>query len=730
MKNKSGIIKKIAGILFFTGLLIIAYASYIYIRWNHQKNEIINKLFDYKKQLDLLRSPLPSEDKASEVTVHTVAIPSKVFDINNKLIGEFLSERRTLINLERLPGYVMESLIASEDRKFFEHEGINYVSIFRAVLKNLISFQYSQGGSTISQQLAKVLFTNQEKTMGRKIFELFCTMAIEERFTKPQIFEMYINLIYMGHGNYGIESASEFYFNKSSEFLTLAETTALIGLLPSPERYSPVNGLEKSITRMKTVLNALIETKKITQKQANSALKSYYQLWKVRKLNNEYSSIIGKFPDRAYKINLAPFFLDLVRQDLLKDYNQDEIMKGGMKIYTSLDYDRQKQAEIALKRAIEKQKSYFDELEAKAIKSGNSSRAEYYQDAKEKTNGAFITLDPKTGHILTMIGGSEFSAGNQFNRSTKALRQVGSLLKPFIYYLAIDKKKITPATIVKDEEVSIGGFDFHNYDNRYMGDVTIYEALKKSRNTIAVKTLEAIGVSPFRNLLESILNTDLSKRIPQEIGIALGTPVFTPMEVATMYSTLVNNGKSVSPKYLLRVEDSRNRVLWENKLTENFSQILKPEAAYIVVEMLQSIFKTGGTAGWVDEVKSKNKDILNFQIAGKTGTTSDHKDAWFAGLTSDEVSVVWVGSDLNAPLGDDKSGGSICSPVWVEYIQNSRNGNPPGDFKTNYSLTDITTENFCLDSGGVPKKEESCIRHENASFITGTEPDYFCPLHN
>jgi len=716
--------------LIFAGLLSI-FVVRAYLNWNSQKESIIGKLFTYKKQLDQLRSNLPAEELGGgEVSVGAVAIPSRVYDKNEQLIGEFFTERRTLINLDRLPGYVGQSLIASEDRKFYEHRGVRYSSIIRAVLKNIITFQYSQGGSTLTQQLAKVLFTNQEKTIDRKLFELFCTQTIEEKFTKNQILEMYLNLIYMGHGNFGIESASEYYFNKSSEFLSLPEAAILIGLLPSPERYSPINDLEKSLQRQRHVINALIETKVVSKATASAQLKSFYARWKVQKLNNNMVSVIGKFPDRAYRINMAPYFLEEIRKELLKSYSPDELMQGGLRIYTTLDYNRQRNAESALKKAIDEQKNTFLQEKLAAQKRRDKAKADYYQEALEKTNGAFITVDPKTGYVLTMIGGSEFSASNQFNRSTMAHRQVGSLLKPFIYYLAIAGKKLTPATIVKDEPVKVGKFDFHNYDGGYLNEITVYEALKKSRNTIAVKTLQLVGIKPFRRALEEMLDEDLSERVPQEIGIALGTPSFTPLEVATMYGVLVNSGKSVNPVMMLRVEDSKGRNLWTNEETPKEKQILNSDAAYVTVQMLKSIFEKDGTSGWVAGYKKKGKDILDFEIAGKTGTTSEYKDAWFAGLTSDEVSIVWVGSDQNAPLGENKSGGSICSPVWIEYIQGVRKDQPPEPFKTNYTLNKITEENFCLKSGGVPSKEDSCPDTiKGQSFITGTEPDFFCPIH-
>jgi len=657
-----------------------------------------------------------------------VAIPSRVYDRKGKLIGEFYSERRTLIPVEKIPSYLISALVSSEDRKFYEHEGVRYSSIARAVIKNLLSLRYSQGGSTITQQLAKVLFTNQEKTIGRKLFELFCTNEIESRFTKKEILEMYLNLIYMGHGNYGVETAANYFFDKSAENLTLAESAMLIGLLPNPTLYSPITGLEYSLIRQKKVIDAMTEVNAITAEQATAALKMFQIQWQISKKESGYLSLIGNFPDHIYRINLAPYFLDEIKQFLLNQYTQDVISKGGLKIYTTLDVDKQLVAQKKIKDAINKQKEYYRQmLQSAGINEKKSIRI---SEAIERTNGVFVSIDSKDGAVLTMIGGSEFSSRNQFNRSTKAYRQIGSLIKPFIYYMAIKEKKITAATILEDSQVKEGTFDYQNYDGKYDGPMTAYDALRRSRNTIAVKLLQSLSIDDLQQILARITGNELAaikERVPHELGVALGTPQFSPMEVAQAYASLSNNGTSVKPYLLYKIEDADGRVIWQ-KPEERKEKVLNSDAAFIVVNILKGVFQEGGTAGWVSKLQS-DQNLIPFDIAGKTGTTSSFRDAWFAGITPDEVSIVWLGTDYNFSLGEHHTGGALGAPVWIDYITSNAREKTESHFEKNFTLNNITTESFCAESGGVPINNTSCPHQNKMAFLTGTEPSFFCPLH-
>jgi len=719
-----------AGVL--TGLLLTVYTGFQFYQWNSNKEEILKKLYLYKKQLDYFRSHAGSNDSGSEVLVGAVPVPSKIYDRNGVLIGEFFSERRTIVPINEIPEFVPNALIASEDREFMEHRGVRLKSIIRAVVANLVNFGYSQGGSTLTQQLAKVLFTNQEKTIKRKIYELFCTFAIENRFTKEQILEMYLNLVYIGHGNYGVESSSYYYFNKSSSFLTLSESAMLIGILPNPNNFSPINNLEVALRKQKTVLQVLINMGKYTEEYVSKDLKRFYRTWNIHMSNETPVSDIGKFRDNTFKVNLAPYFIDYVRQDLLNYFEPDILTRGGLHIYTTLDYRRQQTASTYLLRAINKQKDYY------ARESGNEKLSEktrtLYSNAIKKTNGAFISISPQNGEILTMIGGSEFSGNNQFNRAVLAQRQVGSLIKPFIYYLAIESRKITPASIVHDQPVKYGDFKFDNYTHRYQGDITAYKGLVQSINTIAVQLLDNVGVSHLRDLISDILpltSAEARKKVPNEIGVALGTSAFSPYEMATLYATMVNDGKLVEPHYLVRVEDPRGNILMEPSEEKKMPQVLDPDSAFITVSMLKGVFEHGGTSGWVARLRNNNQDFLPFEISGKTGTTSDYRDAWFAGITSQEVSIIWIGADDNTTLGSGHAGGALCAPVWVEYANQVYKKKHPEPFKSVFSLNDITWESFCPLSGGVPVDDDLDLTDfsvREQPFLAGSEPGFFCPI--
>ena len=708
----------------------------IFVKWQYEKDTALEKLVKYKQQIDELRNPIDLEEKGSDISLGAVAIPSKIYDINGKVIGEFFTERRTLLPIEKMPKYLPKALIASEDRKFFEHAGLNYTAILRAMIVNVLSLRFSQGGSTLTQQLAKVLFTNQERTIDRKIFEVFCVNEIEKRYTKNEILEMYLNLIFLGKSNYGFESAAGYLFGKSAANLSLGEASMIVGMLPNPTVFSPLNNLDLALKRQSLVLNSMTEMGIITSNQKKSAISRFKRRWNVRKQKEKLISDIGDFPDSAYKINLAPFFLDHVRNELIKQFDFDTVTKGGLRIYTTLDYNRQRAAAAAMKRRVKLQKDYY-RAELKKLKKKRKTKKvikkiEELNDAIEKTNGAFVSIDPQTGYILALIGGNEFSTKNQFNRAFLAKRQVGSLMKPFVYYTAIAQKEITPATIIEDEPLKIGDFSFENYDNKFLGKITAVEALKQSRNIPALKVMQLAGIDEFRDVIGTALNlssSEINKRIPREIGVALGTPVFTPHEIAMMFSAMLNKGIIVSPRSILKIEDSQGRLIWQAEPPEE-REVFDSTASFIVLSMLQKIFEKGGTAGWVAAQKEANPDYLDFQIAGKTGTTSDFKDAWFAGLTSDEAAVLWIGNDMNTSLGDGRSGGSLCSPAWVEYIRAVRTDNKPSDFGEGWQLEDITKENFCSESGGVPRKEDLCehIVHDQV-FYEGTEPRYFCPLH-
>lgn len=697
-----------------------------YNRWTDEETAVMQKLTLYKQQLDRLRTGAIDKDTVASIEPGAVAIPSKVFDRNNKLIGEFYTERRSLLNYEDFPPQLIDALIASEDRKFYEHHGVDYGGIFRAFFRNLIRFRLAQGGSTITQQLAKVLFTNQEKTLDRKIFEFFAARAIESKYGKKEILEMYLNLIYMGHGIYGLETASQFYFNKTAANLTIGEASALVGIIPNPKAFSPVTDLPRFLERQHNVLLSLVAVNKITEDKVKNERAKFFRTWRIASKESKQSAI-GDFPDRLTGKNYAPFFLDYLRQKLMTTFTQEALTRSGLRIYTTLDLNRQIAAQKAVKAAVELQKQHYEKLITAAKKKNNAAKIQELEKALATTNAAFISLEPKTGYMLAMVGGAEFSAQNQFNRALKADRQIGSTIKPIIYYMALAKQILTPASMVDDSPIQ----DYQNYDGKFMGKMTLRDALKLSRNPTAIRVLQKLDFDDVRSLFHETLQMpykDVEKKIPRELGVALGSSSFTPIQLTQMYAAMLNQGKRVEPRDLLRIEDNQGRQIWEAPEPPPPHQVMDPAAAYVTLTMMQAVVDGGGTAQPAMRALRNSDGKLMFDVAGKTGTTSRYVDAWFVGLVSDEATVMWVGNDNNTTLGAGRSGSGLCAPRFADYIRTTRAGDKPKPFAEVFDQDQIIRKSFCPATGLLSRFPGACEDEvQDQPFIRGTEPTEFDP---
>jgi penicillin-binding protein 1A len=696
-------------------------------RWVDEEAAVMQKLTLYKQQLDRLRSGAISQDTVASIEPGAVAIPSKVFDRYGKLIGEFYTERRSLLNYEDYPQQLVDALIASEDRRFHDHHGIDYAGILRAVVRNTLRLRFAQGGSTLTQQLAKVLFTNQEKTLDRKLFEYFCAQAIEEKYKKKEILEMYLNLIYMGHGMYGLETAAQFYFNKSARALTLGEATSLVGIIPNPKAYSPITDLPRFLERQLVVMQALVAVGKLAPEKINNERRRFFQTWRIAAKESKQSAI-ADFPDRLTGKNYAPFFLDYLRQKLAAQFTQDALNRSGLRIFTTLDLGRQMIAQRSAKAAVELQKKHYEKLLESARKKNNATRIQEYERALASTNAAFISIEPKTGYILTMVGGAEFSQQNQFNRALKADRQIGSTIKPLLFYLGLAKQVITPATLIADEPLQ----DFQNYDGKFLGKITARDALKLSRNPTAIRVLQKLDFDDLRSLVHEILQipySDVEKKIPRELGVALGSSSFTPLQLAQMYATMLNRGRRVEPRDLLRIEDNQGRQIWEAPEPAEPQQIMDPAAAYVAITLMQAVVDGGGTAEPAMKVLRNSEGRLAFEVAGKTGTTSKYVDAWFVGLVADEATVMWVGNDANTTLGAGRSGSGLCAPRYADYLKSTRTGaNKPQPFAELFDQSQIVKKSFCPATGLLSKFPGACEDEVlDQPFIRGTEPQDFDP---
>ncbi|MBV6494661.1 MAG: Penicillin-binding protein 1A [Turneriella sp.] len=708
-------------ILFFAARVFFAYN-----RWNDEEAAVMQKMRLYKQQLERLQSGALERDTVASIEPGAVAIPSRVFDRHGKIIGEFYTERRSLLNYADFSVHLIDALIASEDRKFYEHHGIDYTGIFRAFLRNILHLRFVQGGSTITQQLSKVLFTKQEKTLDRKIFEFFCARAIEAKYSKKEILEMYLNLIYMGHGIYGMETAAQFYFNKSASRLTVAEAAGLVAMIPNPTLYSPINDLPRYLFRQSVVLKSLVATKKITAQKAKSETEIFYRTWRIASKKSTKSAI-ADFPDRSIGKNYAPFFLDYLRQKLMVAFSQEALTKSGLRIYTTLDLGRQIAAQKSVKAAVELQKRHYEKMLTTARKKNKLAKIQELEKALATTNAAFISIEPKTGYILAMVGGAEFSSQNQFNRALKAERQIGSTIKPLIYYMTIAKQIYTPATLVDDTPIQ----DYQNYDGKFMGKMPLRDALKLSRNPPAIRALQKLDFDEVRSLFADTLQMpfkEVEKKIPRELGVALGSSSFTPIQLAQMYAAMLNQGRRVDVRDLLRIEDNQGRQIWEAPEPTEPPQVMDPTAAYVTLTMMQAVVNDGGTAA--PALKSlRNADgMWFFDVAGKTGTTSKYVDAWFVGLVSDEATVVWVGNDNNTTLGAGRSGSGLCAPRFADYIRVTRMADRPKPFAEIFDQSNIVRKSFCPETGLLSRFPGSCEGEvKDQAFIRGTEPTQFDP---
>lgn len=715
------------------GLYLVLLLTYLgvrvllaYNRWTDEEPAVLQKLTLYKQQLDRLRSGAIAEDTVASIEPGAVAIPSKVFDRHGKLVGEFYTERRSLLNYENFPPFVTDALIASEDRRFYAHQGIDYAGILRAMVRNVLHLRFAQGGSTLTQQLAKVLFTNQEKTLDRKFFEYFCARAIEERYGKKEILEMYFNLIYMGHGIYGLETASQFYFNKSARALSVGEAAALVGVIPNPKAYSPMGDLPRFLERQQGVLRSMIAIGKLTEDKLKNERRRFFQAWRIAAKDSRQSSI-GDFPDRMTGKNYAPFFLDYLRQKLATQFSQEALTRSGLRIYTTLDLFRQAAAQKAVKAAVELQKQHYEKLLAGARQKNNSPKIQEYEKALATTNAAFISIEPKTGYILSMVGGAEFSSQNQFNRALKAERQIGSTIKPLIYYLALQRQILTPSSLIADEPLQ----DYQNYDGKFMGPVTLLDALKLSRNPTAIRALQKLDFDDLRGLFHEVLQmpyNELEKKIPRELGVALGSSSFTPLQLAQMYATMLNQGRRVEPRDLLRIEDSQGRQIWEATEVSAQPQVMDAAAAYVTITMMQAVVDGGGTAQPAMKTLRNAEGRLAFEVAGKTGTTSKYVDAWFVGMVSDETTVMWVGNDVNTSLGAGRSGSGLCAPRYADYLRMTRYDNKPRPFAEVFEQDRIVRKSFCSKTGLLSRFPGACEGEVlDQAFIRGTEPKDYDP---
>ena len=563
---------------------------------------------------------------------------SQFYDINGNVIYTTLSEERRIpVTIDKIPKHVQQAFIAIEDNRFYEHSGIDYRGTARALVSTL-SGREVQGGSTITQQLAKNAFLTQERSIIRKIKEAFIAKELEHKYTKDEILSMYLNRIYFGQGAYGIESASMYYFDKHVQNLDIAEAATLAAIPKSPNYYNPFENPQESKKRQELVIDQMVKYGFITADQAAQA--------KAKKM--VYST--------SHKAKNDPrgYFFDMISQKVIEEVGADALYKGGLKIYTTLDMDMQKAAEKAMRHL-----------------------PSYYTDGKKLTQPqmALAAVDPKTGYVKAMIGGR---GQDKFNRATLAVRQPGSAFKPFVYLTAM-QNGFTPASIIEDKEEEFAkGWKPQNSDMQWHGKVSLRTALKRSFNVPTIKLAREVGVDKIVANAEKMgISTLVDSGAYSDVNLAMAlgglSKGVNPLEMASAYGVLATNGLYSKPMALLKIVDRDGKVLYQAK--SQTKRVIDAVSAYLTTNMLEDVL-VSGTAGGMG---------IGRPAAGKTGTTDTYIDAWFVGYTPDLSTAVWVGDDNNKPMQRMYGSGAPLS-IWHEFMVNALASTP----RTGFSNPGVT----------------------------------------
>jgi 1A family penicillin-binding protein len=570
-----------------------------------------------------------------DVRVLRTYVPTEttyIYDIKGKELASLHGEaNREVVKLDKISPTLKRAVLAMEDSHFYMHHGINPNSVGRALLMNWERGTVVEGGSTLTMQLVKNLFLRPERKFSRKVAEAVMAIRVEQIFTKDQILEMYLNQIYWGHNNYGIQTASQSYFAKSADKLNLAESAMLAGLIQSPEEYSPFVNKEVAKQRQSLVLSRMRDLGWITASEEEAARK---QPLKIGKLTSWESSQL-------------PYITEAVVNELNERFGRDAVLKGGMRVQTTIDYKFQRMAEETIRRA-------HDNLRYRGL----------YPDQV-----ALAAVDPRTHFVKALVGGISYEK-SQFNRAVQARRQPGSSFKPFVYYTAFATGKYSPESTVIDAPVSYrdgdGWYSPQNYGGGFSGAMSIRTALINSSNIPAVKIGKAVGLD---KVIETCRTLGIKSPMEPVTSLPLGAIGVTPLEMAGGYATFASNGWYSEPTVIVRVTDSGGNVLLDN--TPKPRLVLDPWAAASLNSVLQGVVSGGtGTAAQIGR-----------PAAGKTGTTSSERDVWFVGYVPQLAAAVWIGNDDNRPLGGGATGGGFAAPIWRDFMLQALKNEPVQSFK-------------------------------------------------
>ncbi len=599
----------------------------------------------------------------SRMADYQPAATTRIFARDGTQLASVYKENRVWVPLSRIPDVVRQAFIANEDHNFYYHHGVDFGGIARAAFADL-THQQLQGASTITQQLARRLFLSDQVSVSRKIQEALLAIEIERFYTKDEILERYLNIIYLGSGAYGVDAAAHTYFGRSVDKLTLPQAAMLAGVVAAPSVYSPLVNLELARDRERHVLDRMVESGDITSAQADAAFDEPLELVSER--------IPGL---QGYR---DPYFTTYAIAQLEHLFGSTAVEEGGLAVYTTLDQQMQTIAQEAVAWGVHQ-----------AIAEGIGAH-----------QAALVALRPSTGEILAMVGGAHFSLGDQFNRAWQARRQPGSSFKIYDYTAAIDSG-IPASTLVNDTAVSYPMGDGTQWspeddDHSYMGAITLREALTMSRNIVAVKLADRIGLD---RIIDYAHRMGVTSPLEANLSLALGSSVVTVLDQASGYSTLANQGLHVDPTPFRMVKDSLGTIILDDRFPAS-TDVVSAGTAYIMTSMLEDVIAHG--TGYPNAV-------IGRPAAGKTGTTSSFRDAWFVGYTPDLVTAVWLGNDNYSPM-NESYGGNIPARIWAKFMKAALAGTPPHEFP--FPAEEVAKVAGC--------------RRGYEYFLKGTEPQSGC----
>jgi penicillin-binding protein 1A len=615
---------------------------------------------------------LPSIDRLSDIEP---AATTRILARDGTVLARLYDKDRVYVPITSIPNVMREAIIATEDERFYQHHGVDIRGIARAALANYHHEAITQGASTITQQLARNLFLTNEQTIRRKIQEAMLAMQIERYYTKDEILERYLNLIYFGAGAYGVEAASHAYFGKDVAKLDLAEAAMLAGLVAAPSAYSPYADLQAAKDRQAHVLERMVAGGFVTRARADAASEE-----RLRYIGARSGGV------EAYRY---PYFTTYVIAELEKSYSDDQLLHGGLTIYTSLD-------------------PALENIAQKAVANGVATGlAEGYG----MHQGALVAEDPRTGQIEAMVGGVGFSAKSQFNRAWQARRQPGSSFKGYVYSAAVDRG-VPVSSIFADTPVTLPAGDGTDYkptddDHRFLGNMTLRRAFALSRNVVAVKLAQQIGID---TVIEYAHKMGITEDLQPDLSLALGTAVVSPLDMASGYSTIADGGVFTPPTGIRYVTDKYGSIIRDDRYPQR-RVALSSGAAFIMTTMMESVIQAG--TGYPNA-------IIGRPAAGKTGTTSDFRDAWFVGFVPQLTAAVWVGNDDYSKMYESY-GGNVPARIWAAFMKRALADEKAEDFAA--QPPDVQQVRVCAG------QNRRALPHQGGEyeyFLNGTAPLAYC----